>query len=243
MLAVTNNLTSFIQGHINKQEELKQTALNKRFYSAIDNNNVDQLRTLSKTDLKIQPRKGDIASPLMIAVRNGNKEIVELLIDDFKVDINFQLKEGKCKGATALHIAIVNECEEIVGFLIKKGADIELAEKSGETPLHFALCSGKENIVSLLLAAGANVWSYDKLGHNSLCHAIDSRETKMIKQLFEHIENPRDILELLNQKDFGFSAIDHSQNTRYCSSITNYLKEQKREYEKLTESSDKKIQS
>jgi ankyrin repeat protein len=49
-------------------------------------------------------------------------------------------------------MACANGFEEIVAYLIEKGAALNSSNKSGNTPLHWACLNGKKEIVDLLMA-------------------------------------------------------------------------------------------
>ena len=58
---------------------------------------------------------------------------------------------------TALHRAAERGHEEVVGFLIKKGADVNATANLGWTPLHVAAQKGELSVVKRLVKAGAKV--------------------------------------------------------------------------------------
>jgi hypothetical protein len=58
---------------------------------------------------------------------------------------------------TALHRAAERGHEEVVGFLIKKGADVNATANFGWTPLHVAAQRGALSAVKRLVKAGAKV--------------------------------------------------------------------------------------
>ncbi len=107
-------------------------------------------------------------------------------------DINVQNKDG----LSVLSCAVGHRHTETVRFLIKRGADVNLADrKNGETPLMMAALGCELPILDLLLDAGADVNAVDKQGHSALWHmsrGLMSREHQIpiIRRLVERGANP-----------------------------------------------------
>jgi ankyrin repeat protein len=85
------------------------------------------------------------ATPLIRAVFNGDKEIVELLLSH-KAEVNAQDKNGR----SALHwasLAVQNnrDMTPITQLLIVAGADVNVRDNAGRTPLQLAEGSGGAN--------------------------------------------------------------------------------------------------
>ena len=83
---------------------------------------------------------------MLLSARQGDIEAVkECLAED--VPINYADEE---MGNTALHLASANGVYEIVLFLLSKGADSTVQNKSLNTPLHWAALCGHLKVVQLL---------------------------------------------------------------------------------------------
>ncbi|MEH1854478.1 MAG: ankyrin repeat domain-containing protein [Nostoc sp.] len=96
---------------------------------------------------------------LDIAVEQGNKQVVELLIAK-GADVNARTNYGE----TPLHLAAEQGNKQVVELLIAKGADVNARTNywfwlnhNGETPLHLAAEQGNKQVVELLIAKGADV--------------------------------------------------------------------------------------
>lgn len=81
-------------------------------------------------------------TPLQLAVQHHSPEIMKLLIDQKKIDVNQATKRG-----TALHLAVMNEDRRCVEILLQNDADIETLNPEGQTALE--ICKNKE--IRLLL--------------------------------------------------------------------------------------------
>lgn len=115
-----------------------------------------------KEALKLYPNLASAAldnseTPLRMAATHQNEEIVELLLQTYKVDPNQQTKDG----GTALLVSIYKGNMKIFEGLLDAGADVNLAKENGWTPLHAAVSNYKnstaEEMVKELLFAGAQV--------------------------------------------------------------------------------------
>ena len=145
-------------------------------------------------------------TPFLLAVRQGRKEILPLLIAN---GANLNAKDEK--GETPLCNAIggrswydktpeekaTNDANdmEIVMLLIKNGADVKKANKDG-TLLHYVAARGWYEVAELLIAKGANVNAryykgegriYD--GYTALHFAAENGHTDIVKLLITNGAN------------------------------------------------------
>lgn len=160
----------------------------------------------------IHAKDADGVTVLQVAAGNGNREIVELLLEN-GLDINDQDYEGRTalhyaayeehkgivklllgKGAdvikdyvgrTALWDAVWNNNEEIVDILIDKGADINLKDRQGQILLTKAACEDNIETVALLLKKGADINGTDNLGQTALIEVALYGEKEIVKFLVE----------------------------------------------------------
>lgn len=101
-------------------------------------------------------------APIHIAIEKGYSEIAKLLINSM-----WNINPVGSRG-TPLHLAIVNNNEEIVREILNRRALIPIAvnmkDPQGNSPLHLAVKSNNENIIRHLLEKGANVNILDAQG-------------------------------------------------------------------------------
>jgi hypothetical protein len=149
------------------------------------------------------------ATALEFAVRNGNHEMVQILLSA-KVDVNAKDEDGQ----TALMMLTDRVTSEIVWDLINAGAKVNLRDKDGdtalisvaevnnvdalkalldagakvdasnndgETALMKAASNGLVNNVRALILAGANVNARDKEGKSALLYTSDAAVTRLLK--------------------------------------------------------------
>ena len=92
------------------------------------------------------PRSQDGITPLSIAVQEGQREMVALLLEK-GAQVNEQVQIG---GTTLLHVAAYRGDQEIVSLLLQYGADKQARMTSGERPVDLAQGQGHQALVPLL---------------------------------------------------------------------------------------------
>lgn len=88
-------------------------------------------------------------------------------------------------GATPLTMAMRKRVGTYVNFLLQKGADPNLAEKSGDTALMIAARSGYVEGINSMLAARALVDATNRQGETALIIAVQNRQAQATKRLLE----------------------------------------------------------
>ena len=93
-------------------------------------------------------------------------------------------------GNTPLLIAIGRNDEQWAGFMLNKGADVNLAGKNGNTPLIAAARVGMTQVVEWLLGLGAKVDGTNKMGETALIAAVQQRDLPIVRLLLNKGANP-----------------------------------------------------
>lgn len=121
-------------------------------------------------------------TPLMEAAREGHEDMVALLLAKGAV-INATTEETQ---ETALTLACCGGFTEVVEFLIKQGANMELGSS---TALMEAAQEGHTDLVRFLLENNANVHAVTQTGDTALTHACENGHTDAAEVLIYHGAN------------------------------------------------------
>lgn len=179
----------------------------QNIFELIRKNKVDEIRKLIDKDpavIKAVTKKHK-ETPLHKAVKQGRKQIVQLLLDK-GADVNAKNGSGKTplfltsdKEIADLLIgkgANVNEKDIVGGYsplhfvddlavaqlLIKKGANVNAKNEYGDTPLHSVKHA---DVAQLLIEKGADINAKNKYGATPLCDAIRSNCEGVVRVLLE----------------------------------------------------------
>ena len=93
-------------------------------------------------------------------------------------------------GETALHIVTRRHDSTWLSFLLARGADTSIKDRSGLTPLAIAAQGGDVAAASLLLQAGANANAVNASGETPLILAVHNRDLPMVRLLLTNRANP-----------------------------------------------------
>ena len=119
-------------------------------------------------------------SALYVAALKGYANIVKVLLSNDVVDVNVSDKAGN----TALHNACQEGHDEVVSYLLGKGADKTLTTSLGFSALHLAALKGYANIVKVLLSNDdVDVNVSDKAGCTALHRACQGGHEEVVSYL------------------------------------------------------------
>ena len=84
---------------------------------------------------------------LSYAIKRKNIENAELILTSKVLDYSYQDQNGN----SYLHLAVINQLENIVKTLIKKGINVNLQNNDGNTALHFAYSTGDIKFITIMI--------------------------------------------------------------------------------------------
>ncbi|HLW76618.1 MAG TPA: ankyrin repeat domain-containing protein [Bryobacteraceae bacterium] len=179
-------------------------------YSAIRNNNLAALDSLTKDRASVNLKDDRGITPLMMAAVAGSRDAMKLLIER-GAEVNAKNAFGSTAlmwsatdlektrllleahadpnlvsdtGRTALLIAALSDrSAPIVRLLISKGADIHVVDRAGFTALNAAAVGGDFETVKILLDAGLDVSQGMAIGITPLISSIFSGDWAGMKAL------------------------------------------------------------
>ena len=112
----------------------------------------------------IEDKNREGNSALLLAVWNGNHDVVEFLMEH-----NADFRASNRTGLTALHAA---GSSALVDLFVDKGPDVNDKDCSGRTPLHMAASRGALEVLKRLFEAGADPHAKNSAGETILRSAI-----------------------------------------------------------------------
>lgn len=135
-------------------------------------------------------------------------------------------------GESALHLVVTRRDPAWLRYLIGKGANPNLADRSDVTPLQLAANLGWNDGVEILLAAGANVDAANETGETPLIAAIHRRDIELVRLLLNGGANPdrsdnsgrsaRDYAALLGPQSAILAEIDKARAERKARAAKSY---------------------
>ena len=123
--------------------------------------------------------KGAAVSDFHLAAWRGDLRRVKRFVEQ---GTNVNTKDNELKW-TALHWAAFTGQEDVVEFLIAKGADVNAKDERGLTALRRACGKGHQEVVSLLIASGADVNAKYPDGRTPLHRAAEKGYKEVVELL------------------------------------------------------------
>lgn len=108
-------------------------------------------------------------------------------------------------GERGVHIVVKERDMSWLGFLIQKGARIDLKDSQGNTPLMIAARVGNVDAARLLIAHGAQINAANGTGETPLIMAVQRRDLAMVRLLLTQGADPakRDTASGMSARDYA----------------------------------------
>ena len=154
--------------------------------------NVDIMRWLLDRGADAKSRNNIGRTPLHYAASRTRLEVIQVLLE-YTADINSQDNVGETPLYEALTYGDSQEGEvlDLVGQLLKHGADTNIPNIWHSTPLHKASSRGWVKVARLLLSYGAKVDEKDVEGRTPFQLATSKGHDEITKLLLEHGAMPQ----------------------------------------------------
>ncbi len=175
--------------------------------------NAEAIRQYLHNYLRLQWMPEYTGTALECAVKAGNKEITELLVEK-NADVNIPITFS----GTLLHLAARRGFEEIVRLLLHKGMSPNIRNSSGETPLHWGHL--KPAIAALLLDKGALIDAQDNQGRTPLHCVLQYYD---YHDYYDYCYSYSELAELLIKRA-GWTALHHAVEEGTISFIRKLIK-------------------
>ncbi|XP_061078085.1 B-cell lymphoma 3 protein homolog isoform X2 [Conger conger] len=135
----------------------------------------------------LEARNYEGLTPLHLAVQNGNKNLVKLLLNS-RADIDaVDIKSGR----SPLVHAVENKNIEMVNFLIENRCNVNAQSYSGNTALHSACGRGQVEVVRVLLRNGADSSLKNYHNDTALMVAKNKKVTDVLRGKGSRSQNPK----------------------------------------------------
>lgn len=161
--------------------ELPNSELQKLMFMYALEGNKKMLKFLvGNTNVDVNMVDCDGNTPLMFAVKSGQKEAIEYLLQK-GAKINYI----NDMGFSPLHLAVRKNSLTLAGLLLEYGADVNFEDKYNQTPIFDAVQEDNGNMIDFLVLNGAKINQRNKNGRTPLMvSAFDKmRQVAMCKLL------------------------------------------------------------
>ena len=129
------------------------------------------------------------SKPLLIAAARNHPSTVQLLLENYFVDVNSTNGSGSGHGnTTAALIAASEGHAEVLNILAKHGADLDLPNENGTTPIMIAAQNGRVDIMTFLYLYGVNLNKLDENGMNCVALAAYHNHPSVVEFLLSIAE-------------------------------------------------------
>mmetsp|Transcript_41252 Transcript_41252/g.81371 ORF Transcript_41252/g.81371 Transcript_41252/m.81371 type:complete len:305 (+) Transcript_41252:735-1649(+) len=171
------------------------------------------VRILLKRSVDVHAKTtDDRQTSIFAAIKNGNMDMVELLLDHgAMVNERTEFQESPLFYTAFPFNYIPRDHREIAELLISRGAEIDARDVYGQTVLHVAARNGALGVLEALLANGANIHTIANSGLSALhCVAFLADSEEIEHGLYE---KKLRIAELLVSRGIDVDALDEAGNT------------------------------
>jgi ankyrin repeat protein len=125
-------------------------------------------------------------------------------------------------GDTALHIVVKRHDTDWLTFLLYRGANTEIKDRSGNTPLMIAAQTGDVASVNTLISYGANPNTINSSGETPLIFAVHLRNVEMVHALIAAGADPS-----IRDNIAGKSATDYAAEDKRGTAMVRALADAK----------------
>ncbi len=176
--------------------------------------NIDQVKDILKEHPEYLTATNKIGDNcLLVAIQSGNINIVNYLIQDTNIDVNFQFTDNfDITGDNALMCSISNNKKEITEFILENTAiKIEATNSKGKNVYHLASFKGDADLIEKLMEidGGKGLNTLDINNQHCLYDFIDnylkSKDLWCLDLILENIDSKS----LLSKNKDGLNIIEY----------------------------------
>ncbi|CAL8070273.1 unnamed protein product [Orchesella dallaii] len=210
VVAPIPNESEYMKGFssVTAQAEISPAPVNSSAAANIHHNPSQAVELCLRSGAKISTQQHDLSTPIHLACSQGAIEIVKLMFQLQPEEKDTCLKSCDLQRMTPLHCASMFDHNELVEFLVKQGASVNVLDKERRSPLHLAAFRNGWRTMKTLIRLGANISLKDNDNRNVL-HAAVIHGGDLDKILDE--ESCSEFIPILEEKDKnGFTALHYA---------------------------------
>jgi ankyrin repeat protein len=182
LTSVDNNLSIFDLLVKNIPEKMVR---NKNYHftifkQAISEGHIEAIKKIFDYKFDVNLQNGNGVTPLILAAKEGNAEIVELLLQNGS-DVNH-----KSIFETALMQAVSQGYKSVVKILLENKADVNAQVHGGETAMWHLIRKKDPMMFDLLLEYGADINIKTRFGNTLLMEAVRGDDIDMVRLLISN---------------------------------------------------------
>jgi ankyrin repeat protein len=158
---------------VNASQSYQGTVLNKAIVQVPKALTIETIGALIKAGANVNAADAIGQTPLMLAARQNQGELVNLLLNSgAKRSLNAKDKDGRSAFFYAAASGWRDSSLAIVKVLMANQAIVTEVDEAGETPLMMAAKGASNETVQILLKTGASINAKNKLGQTALMYAV-----------------------------------------------------------------------
>ncbi len=171
----------------NRPRATKKLVYDTSLILAVKKGDADRVRTLLFAHVDPDEKNYAGITPMTIAGEKGNMEVIRLLVERGKADLN----APSSYGVTPLIAAAAAGKAEAVAYLLKHGADASAKDDLGKTALLYASGQNQAKMVANLAEANQPVVNLpDNTGNTPLLYSAQKGFTNNVKALLANGAKP-----------------------------------------------------
>ena len=184
-------------------------------HAAIDGGHSQVVKVLLKHGADPLVLKDDQIPPFLLACSQGRLEMIETIL---QVNTRDAIACTDVYGHSCLHHSgqAINS-NQVISFLVKKGAPLDTLNNKGQTPLMMSIIAGSTCGVATLLKLGADPLIKDSKGCNILHYTVIQNRRKISSMLLELPCASTLVVDVDNERN---SPIHHALKLARCQFVT-----------------------
>ncbi|KAI9645341.1 hypothetical protein NHQ30_006077 [Ciborinia camelliae] len=144
--------------------------------------------------------KPDDVYPLHIAATQGNKEMIEILLN---YPQKWKVNDKNQKKQTPLHIAAKKSFLAVVTLLLQRGAKVDFRDKKGNIPLSWAAKRGAVEITTVLIQNGSDINARNNANETPIYIAAYTGSVEVVRAFLSRSPMP----DIAVQSESGWTAL------------------------------------